>query len=1102
MNSLEVLKEKLKTKPNNDELIFNPVEVKQLEVIFPKPEDPENLVNSTIEIIDKRADQKNKININNFFEKLKNSKFNKVINKKNVKTQVVKKGISILPAEYWVKIDNTNIINRLPEKKPKVNYKVSSYYLNNREIFVNFINRLFSDYRDEILDDSSNISCDNIGKSTSDFALLTHQKLVRDYLNLYTPYRGLLLYHGLGSGKTCTSIAIAEGFKSSKKVFIMSPASLEDNYRAEMKKCADPFYKLNQCWEWVSIKTHPEAAETLSSILNLPMEYIRSKGGAWLVNVTKPPNCNNKDNIENNLKQAEQNSLNEQINTMIETKYEFIHYNGLRRDKLRKMTDNFEKNIFDDSVVIIDEAHNLISRIVNKISKEKEIMTDVKTGKKEKINKNISLILYEMLMSAQNARIVLLTGTPIINYPNEVGILFNMLRGYIKTWIFPLDIKSTEKITKEKLEEIFSKEKVHDFLDYSSSTKTLTITRNPFGFESKIDKNNIYKGVTNETKNVKNDKGQIVLQERGIISDVEFEKRVIRILNMNNIEIFNSAVKIDMNKALPDKLDEFSNWFIKDNNIKNDELLKRRIMGLTSYFRSAQEKLLPRYEKISNFHIVKIPMSDEQFFVYETARVQERKQESSNKKKKGTTNTDGIYKEPTSTYRIFSRLYCNFVMPKSIGRPLPKEEVELKTDKDNIEDIYKEVIKETEKFNDDEGEGEIEGEDVINKLADKGYDKRIRSAIENLKNNSSEYLSPEGLEKYSPKFLSILENIENDENVGLHLIYSQFRTLEGIGIFKMVLEANGFVEFKVKKDVSGLWQIDISEENKGKPTFALYTGTETKEEKEIILKIYNGNWGELSNSLSNNLKEISENNNLGEVIKVFMITASGSEGINLKNTRYVHVMEPYWHPARVEQVVGRARRICSHKDLPDELQTVEVFLYLMEFTKEQLLSDSSIELKTKDLSKRMYDGNHIPYTSDEALFEISLIKEEISTKLTTSIKEASIDCAIYSKSGSKEQLKCLQFGDVSFEQYSYSPYIKNEQSDEIAIINKKVIEWRGIEYQYLGKKYIFRKISSHMGYLYDLDSYKRALEVPGVEPVLIGSIQKLPDGNYLFKDLL
>ena len=47
-------------------------------------------------------------------------------------------------------------------------------------------------------------------------------------------------------------------------------------------------------------------------------------------------------------------------------------------------------------------------------------------------------------MSAENCKIVLLSGTPIINYPNEIAIFFNILRGYIKTWNLVLDIKTAE----------------------------------------------------------------------------------------------------------------------------------------------------------------------------------------------------------------------------------------------------------------------------------------------------------------------------------------------------------------------------------------------------------------------------------------------------------------------------------------------------------------------------------------------------------------------------------------------------------------------------------------------------------------------------------
>jgi hypothetical protein len=1059
--------------------------------------------------------------------------------KKGRKTKRPEKGISVLSPEDWVDIDKAPIIERLPPKKAHVNYKVSSYYMNNREIFVNFINSLFQPYRDEVLDDTKDISCESISKQGSNVSLLSHQKLVRDYMNLYTPYRGLLVYHSLGSGKTCTAIALSEGMKSSKKIIVMTPASLRRNYIEEIKKCGDPIYKTNQYWEWISTKKHPELLETLSSILNLSVEYIEKKGGAWLVDVRKPSNYSD-------LSADNGKSLNEQIDEMIQSKYKFINYNGLRRDKLKDMTDNFEKNIFDNSVIVIDEAHNLISRIVNKLSKEKEVPTD-KHGNKERLPYSLALVLYELLMNAQNARVILLTGTPIINYPNEIGILFNILRGYIKTWEIPLDIKGGQKVDKEILSEIFKREKVMDYMDYNLASKKLTITRNPFGFENKEKKDSGYHGVTNKKKEYTDKStGKTVVEDRGTISDDDFERKVIRILSDNKIEVLKSNIVVHLYKALPDKFDDFANRFIDgtSGSVKNIELFKKRIMGLTSYFRSAQEKLLPRYEKASDYKVIKVPMSDYQFNIYEEARQQERKIETKSKQKKGSVDENGIFKEPSSTYRIFSRLYCNFVMPRPPGRPLPNEEKEpgaqgekegeekeeekkeeekdkkgkpsKKGDEDNnLTNLYDRVLKEGEKkgTNDLEGEwdGNIEGDEVIEKIADSTYDKRIQSAISYLKEHADEYLSPQGLETYSPKYLHMLENIQDKEHIGLHLVYSQFRTLEGIGIFKMVLEQNGFAQFKIKKNNSGNWELDMDEEDRGKPTFALYTGTESAEEKEVIRNIYNSNWDNIavsSPALYEELKNTANNNNVGEIIKVLMITASGSEGINLRNTRYVHIMEPYWHPARLEQVIGRARRICSHKDLPEKLQTVEVFIYLMTFTPEQIKSDKSIELKLKDLSKKTYklradkpDEAKIPFTSDETLFEISTIKEEVSNQIITAVKEASIDCATYSKRGSKEQLHCLQFGQVAPSKFSYNPSIGSDETDTVATINKKVIDWRGKEITIKGKKYVYRKIDDRVKNIYDYESYKLALEKPGLEPVLVGTLEINQKGEPVFKQI-
>ncbi len=273
--------------------------------------------------------------------------------KRGRKTKPVEKGIAILGPETVLDLGDEQITRRLPKKSPPIIIKVSSYYMNNREIFINFINSLFEPYRQELQSNKENISCDDIGNTGSDFSLLTHQKIVRDYMNLYTPYRGLLLYHGLGSGKTCTSIAIAEGMKDSKRVIIMTPASLRANYIEELKKCGDLLYKRNQFWEWISTDTNPEAATPMSAILNLPLEFIKRHRGAWFVNVTKKSNYDDLSDID-------KQTLEFQLNEMIKSKYTFINYNGLRAKKLQEVLNKF-KNVDPDYFQVLKRLSNLIS---------------------------------------------------------------------------------------------------------------------------------------------------------------------------------------------------------------------------------------------------------------------------------------------------------------------------------------------------------------------------------------------------------------------------------------------------------------------------------------------------------------------------------------------------------------------------------------------------------------------------------------------------------------------------------------------------------------------------------------------------------------------
>ena len=833
----------------------------------------------------------------------------------------------------------------------------------------------------------------------------------------------------------------------------MTPAALRMNYIEEMKFCGDPLYKKNQFWEFINIRDNPQYADTLSKILSLDGDYIAKNGGAWLVNVTKPPNFDT-------LGTDDQTAINLQINEMIRNKYKFINYNGLRNSHLEILTANFTKNPFDNCVLIIDEAHNFVSRIVNKIDKPE----------------SLSMRLYEYILSATNMRIIFLTGTPIINYPNEIGILFNMLRGYIKTWHIPVNIKTGQKVNQDVMKKILSRLETLDFLEYKASTKILVVTRNPFGF---IDK---HKGGTYEG---------VHLDERGNMSDAEFEKLFTVILSKSNIEVLSRGIRIENFKALPDKLDAFKALFIDTDrgNIRNANLFKRRILGLTSYYRSAKEKLMPSYNPEHDLHVIKIHMSDYQFNIYEEARIEERKLEKASAKKKRRKIGDELYTDSVSTYRIFSRAFCNFVFPRAIGRPLPRdgEDIESALKSAADEDLLDAASVE-QRINNTDGRFTMDDANVIGQenaeRIDESYEQRIQTALSDLEKNAGTYLTPEGLETFSPKFLRLLENIQDVDHMGLNMIYSQFRTLEGVGILKLILENNGFVHFKIKRNERDQWIVDIPEDKIGTAAFALYTGTETAEEKEIIRNIFNSTWEYVPHSIKETLMRINNNNHLGEVIKVLMITSSGAEGITLRNVRYVHITEPYWHPVRIEQAIGRAVRICSHQDLPPDLQTVEVFQYIMSFTPEQLTSDASIELRLKDTSKI---DKKTPLTSDEALYEISRLKEEINKQLLTSMKEAAMDCALHSSSTAKESLVCYSFGSVPVDRFSYNPSISAEQSDVVADINKTTIRWKAKELKISGKRYVLRVENNEV---YDYDSYKQAISVPGVNPILIGKLEK------------
>jgi hypothetical protein len=75
----------------------------------------------------------------------------------------------------------------------------------------------------------------------AEFELAPHQIFVRNFLSSLTPYNSLLLYHGLGTGKTCSAITVCEEMRTymkqigiTKKIVIVASPNVQQNFRSQL----------------------------------------------------------------------------------------------------------------------------------------------------------------------------------------------------------------------------------------------------------------------------------------------------------------------------------------------------------------------------------------------------------------------------------------------------------------------------------------------------------------------------------------------------------------------------------------------------------------------------------------------------------------------------------------------------------------------------------------------------------------------------------------------------------------------------------------------------------------------------------------------------
>lgn len=355
-----------------------------------------------------------------------------------------------------------------------------------------------------------------------------HQLLVSKYLSPETPYRGILAYHGIGSGKTLLSVSVLSNFikyDPDRVICFICPPSLIANFYKDLDK----------------IEAH--------TLLGFPIAREIQQYGQKIAHELKSQNMDHNE-ILTQIKEKQQKrkereirkrvvvmsyeswgnrlrgrtSWDTAVNTedIVNSKKNKGGFSGIistDKNKVSQM-DTATTPLFDNTLVIMDEVQELVA------CKDKKVIPHMNW-------------IQQAVRNANDIRILFMTATPMKNHPFELGVLFNLLK---------------PKQSRTKFPEILVPDLKMDGLQIVDETKTKEAFENQFI--------------------IKKDHNQLEIQNEGT-----FRHNIVGLVSYYSVDkdITQFASKIDLEPVMVDMSDSQYNVWRKSRNAEIGNLTLKKV---------------------------------------------------------------------------------------------------------------------------------------------------------------------------------------------------------------------------------------------------------------------------------------------------------------------------------------------------------------------------------------------------------------------------------------------------------------------------------------------------------------------------------------------